>query len=405
MSLSKKKILIIIFFIGLIVIINSFPRVESSGEIFYKNDIERDRWAVVVGISNYPGQINDLKYCDDDARNIKDFLMNHNFPENNIKLLIDSQATTNNIENAINWVSLNCDENDYFFFFFSGHGDQTVSDISTIVPYDFNSNGDMTENELSFHFNKINYYRFIALFDSCRSGGLIDSISGENRTIITACDSNEDSVEDLFSLNGGVFTAFFLRAYENLKGDNNNDDKVTLEEAYNYTYNKSKEYAYLHYYHIQNAQMADNISGSFFLGPYFDVLYPLNHYGYNKFEIDLTPIGFGEPLSANLTFFLDGNEYQTIEIQNINQINELSLYLPFGSYEFRVSINNADFSYQGRYYSINVFSFYQSRTGMIILIISLVSSIGISIGSVVVYKRENLVKYKLKESNERGNQN
>ena len=35
-----------------------------------------DKYALIIGISDYPGRINDLQYCDDDARDWKNFLAN-----------------------------------------------------------------------------------------------------------------------------------------------------------------------------------------------------------------------------------------------------------------------------------------------------------------------------------------
>src|SRR5512138_2405336 len=47
-----------------------------------------DQWALLVGISNYPGQIQKLTYASKDARSIKDLLASAaRLPEDHIRLL------------------------------------------------------------------------------------------------------------------------------------------------------------------------------------------------------------------------------------------------------------------------------------------------------------------------------
>ncbi len=42
-------------------------------------------YAIIIGISDYPGSINDLSYCDDDARDVYSLLINDfNFKRENI---------------------------------------------------------------------------------------------------------------------------------------------------------------------------------------------------------------------------------------------------------------------------------------------------------------------------------
>ncbi|MHA1271502.1 MAG: caspase family protein [Candidatus Helarchaeota archaeon] len=361
---------------------------------------EINRYALVIGISDYPGYINDLSYCDDDAISIKTWLTNQNFPNENIYVLIDRQATRSNIEEKINLIKSQCDGDDYFFFFYSGHGDQHGSTTS-IIPYDYNLNGEITETDLKGYFNTINYSKLIALFDSCRSGGLLNSINGTNRIIITACSATEDSIEDIFTLKHGIFTAFFLKAYENLNADANNDTKITLEEAFNYLYEKSASYSSNVYGYTQHAQMYDSVSGEFMLSPYLEVLYTPNHYGINNIAISINSIGFDEIIDVNFTIYLNNIEYQDIFINNVNQTSNLLLELPIGTYEFQLSTiynssDNNTIIYHGQVYELNVLSFFQSNMGFLIIIISIISSIGFSIAILIIYKQTNYFKLRLK---------
>jgi uncharacterized caspase-like protein len=88
---------------------------------------EDNKYAVVIGISDYNGTNNDLEYADDDAIDmVKALTTVYGFPRENIKLLISdykvNNATRNNITDAISWLSINVHEGDEVVFFYSGHG-------------------------------------------------------------------------------------------------------------------------------------------------------------------------------------------------------------------------------------------------------------------------------------------
>ncbi|MFW9881275.1 MAG: caspase family protein, partial [Candidatus Thorarchaeota archaeon] len=92
----------------------------------------RNAYAIVIGISNYPGSANDLNYCDDDALAVRNMLVNeYNFEPENIIYLEDSNATKNEISNAFDLIASQISPNDIFYFYYSGHGG---ADILTSSP-------------------------------------------------------------------------------------------------------------------------------------------------------------------------------------------------------------------------------------------------------------------------------
>lgn len=83
----------------------------------------KDAYAIVIGISDYPGTENDLSYCDDDAQAVYSMLVNeYNFKTENILYLQDSSATLNGINNAFDTIASQITSDDIFFFYYSGHG-------------------------------------------------------------------------------------------------------------------------------------------------------------------------------------------------------------------------------------------------------------------------------------------
>ncbi|QEE16699.1 caspase family protein [Promethearchaeum syntrophicum] len=90
----------------------------------------REGYAIICGVSDYPGSINDLSYCDDDAEEIYNFILdNYHIPDSNIVKLIDSEVTIPDISYAISNFSDVMNENDVLFFSYSGHGSQEISSI------------------------------------------------------------------------------------------------------------------------------------------------------------------------------------------------------------------------------------------------------------------------------------
>jgi hypothetical protein len=83
----------------------------------------KDAYAIVVGISDYPGSSADLSYCDDDALDVYNMLINdYNFKTENVLYLQDSSASKAAISNALDQMASQISSDDVFFFYYSGHG-------------------------------------------------------------------------------------------------------------------------------------------------------------------------------------------------------------------------------------------------------------------------------------------
>lgn len=76
----------------------------------------KNAYAIVIGISDYPGSSNDLSYCDDDAQDIYSMLINdYNFKTENVIYLQDSSASKNAINTAFDQISSQITNDDIFF--------------------------------------------------------------------------------------------------------------------------------------------------------------------------------------------------------------------------------------------------------------------------------------------------
>ncbi|MBN1124670.1 MAG: right-handed parallel beta-helix repeat-containing protein [Sedimentisphaerales bacterium] len=93
-------------------------KVEASYE-----PVESKYYAIIVGINDYPGVFYDLQWSNRDASQFFQKLVKTDvWDEENMFLLLDSQATKTNIQVAFQTLADEMDYDDVFVFYFSGHG-------------------------------------------------------------------------------------------------------------------------------------------------------------------------------------------------------------------------------------------------------------------------------------------
>jgi hypothetical protein len=212
-----------------------------------------DKYAILVGISNYPGDDADLEYCDDDAQDIYNALTTlYGYSPSNIHLLLDMDASFSAIRDAINDIKSKAVAGDEVVFFFSGHGTNGRADDGdrektdeAIVSHDGNPSGSLLaiwDGQLRDWFAGFQTSRIIFIFDSCLAGGMTD-LQGTGRIINMACSESGVSYEG-GSWQNGQFTYFFVeQGMLGGKADRYDHDKdgklpeardVVVEEAFDY---------------------------------------------------------------------------------------------------------------------------------------------------------------------------
>jgi hypothetical protein len=213
--------------------------------------VSRHKYAVVIGISDYPGTSSDLKYADDDAQTMADVLIGvYGFSPADVTVLIDSNAAAQNILDAVNEVKDKTKAGDEVVFFFSGHGGSGIADDGdnekwdeAIVCWGDNQNfAYIWDGQLKDWFSGFETSRIVFIFDSCYAGGM-DDLAGPGRVICAASGENTFSYE-YASLQHGEFTYYFAgeginQGYADIY-DHNQDgflgqsSDVVVEEAFDY---------------------------------------------------------------------------------------------------------------------------------------------------------------------------
>ncbi len=219
-------------------------------------------YAVIVGISDYQDpQIPDLRFAHRDAEAFASYLRSPaggSLDDNDIKVLINNQATMAQFAIALDWLWENCKENDEAIIYFSGHGDvekKSLTQPGFLLCWDSPSKVYMAGGafplpmlqEVISTLSTQNKSKVIVITDACHSGKLSGSeiygaqLTGQNlarqygnEIKILSCQPNEVSIEgEQWGGGRGAFSYNLVNALYGL-ADVNNDFSVSLQEVGRY---------------------------------------------------------------------------------------------------------------------------------------------------------------------------
>ena len=262
----NKKTLSVAIIISLI--LTSAPMIsgETNNQITHEIEVTTDSnnkteyYAIIAACSKY----------NDSNLNLPKFLPPHkewklktfyntlidadNWKEENVILLINQQATIENITNAFDQMADIVDENDVFLFSWQGHGSK-IRDIppsgkteydeedefdEIIAPYNcyIDENGFIhnyiSDDKLNRMFSNINSKGQFIIFDCCYSGGIIKDLEAENRVLVALTKEDNLGLIDLvlgfpmtMSLSLGLKNNFLKN-----RKDKNDDGFLSAEEVF-----------------------------------------------------------------------------------------------------------------------------------------------------------------------------
>ena len=132
-----------------------------------------------------------MDFAHKDAKVFADYLRSKaggSVPEENIRLLLNKDATHTAIYNALDWLLNTCARNDLVYFYFSGHGDKetaTIQESGFLLSYDTYRLNYINNavpigylNDVANTLSVRNKARVILITDACHSGKLAGN---ENR--------------------------------------------------------------------------------------------------------------------------------------------------------------------------------------------------------------------------------
>src|SRR5215216_1960376 len=150
--------------------------------------------AICVGINNYPGSSNDLQGCVNDAKDWSGLLNEYGFETT---LILDAQATGQNIKVALENLIVSAAVVDVIIFTYSGHGTQYLDlggdegDLYDEALYVYD--GKILDDELRVIINKIDpRVTLVVISDSCFSGSVTRLIPEHTKPRFVPADGISD---------------------------------------------------------------------------------------------------------------------------------------------------------------------------------------------------------------------
>ena len=219
----------------------------------------QQKWALVIGISSFADRVvPKLNYTAADAAGFAAILADPavgRFPKANIHTLTDSQATTHNIKQELNWIARHAGPDDIVVIYVATHGSPRQTDsagkLTYLLTYDTEIKSLDHPDEDALYATalpmidlsnavstRMKSLRTLVVLDTCYSGGaarnaskmmgalantapsqaVLDRMSqGSGRIILAASKDDQESLES-DTLGHGYFTYFLLKTLKESKG-------------------------------------------------------------------------------------------------------------------------------------------------------------------------------------------
>ncbi|MFD8974342.1 caspase family protein [Streptomyces sp. NPDC059593] len=221
------------------------------------------RRALVIGIANYDTISSLPEAVLNDARDTASVLRAEEycgFPPNQVKVLLDDQATLEGIRSGLAYLASTSTTEDTVVIFFSGHGGRlptAVGETSALLPVDFQASNlpgtALPEVEFTAALAAIKARRLLVLIDACHAGGVAtlkkhgeeDSIragfsektlyqlaQGTGRVVISSSRAQEYSLV-LNGARNSIFTQYLLEALEG-KAHTTGDGLIRVFDVFNH---------------------------------------------------------------------------------------------------------------------------------------------------------------------------
>jgi tetratricopeptide (TPR) repeat protein len=211
----------------------------------------RDKWALIVGISNFQDNKLNLKYPAKDAKDFNDYLLKEgNFAPDHVKLLVNEQATRANILSELGdkWLPRVANPDDLVVIYISSHGsasDMDIGGVNYLLAYDSQvdslyASGLPMQDLTRIIKGRVHSDRVVLVLDACHSGAadpgakglfrqgnvdITEVAQGTGQLVISSSQPSQVSWESKHYQNS-VFTRCLI---ESLKSKGN---ATTLGEAF-----------------------------------------------------------------------------------------------------------------------------------------------------------------------------
>jgi predicted Zn-dependent peptidase len=221
------------------------------------------RHGLVIGIESYADSRLNLRCARADAMAIYELMVDPEcglFPQQNVRLLLDADARTQNVRKALSNLRRNAGAGDTVWIYYAGHAAPEDSSVFWVLHDsdvdDLQATG-MSNDEISRSLANIRTRQTIVMLDCCHAAAtaiqmnptravltaeqVLAGYLGQGCITLSASDGSEKSVE-LGDVGHGAFTYFLAKGLRG-EADRDHDGVVTADELWAYLNHKVVEAA------------------------------------------------------------------------------------------------------------------------------------------------------------------
>lgn len=280
---KKVNVFIAILILLIVFLPSTFGGKDDINPSLKINEIkeisEVEYYALIIGIEEFDSIEFPENFIDESAISVYEKLLEcENWKEENIKLLLNKNASKANIKDSIvTWLDEKETENDIVLYYFAGHSWRIrLKDIikgrkgnTVTYPYDA-SNERITDLELDSWLDELETHHLAIILDTCYSGRMFN-LRQSNRTMLAAggkylfCPVDGDD-----TLESGIFTFHLLQGFDGV-ADINNDGWITAQEVFKYARFPTFYFSFWKQYPFFNISRWPALP--FFIGPQLPYMY------------------------------------------------------------------------------------------------------------------------------------
>jgi hypothetical protein len=195
-----------------------------------------DKRALIVGITDYEPPTVPTAGGAGDAGAVQAALLKNGWSKDNIRMLVDGDATADNIRSGIDWLVSNSGPNSFSLFHYSGHTKQEQRGMADGDAEDYDEliwsvrNEFIADGELGERLRGLQGRSVISIA-ACEAAGFDDNISAPNRLVLAASKETEKAYEYTGAARSVFVDLVYDQALSGGAGDTDGNKAVSLQEA------------------------------------------------------------------------------------------------------------------------------------------------------------------------------
>ena len=198
-----------------------------------------ERWAVVIGISQYQGRTVPTPGSAGDAALIRETLLRNGWADDHIKLLVNEAATADAIREAMAWLVERSSDNSFSVFAYSGHvkqkpGDED-GDVEDLDEFRWpHNNSFIADAEVDSTLGQLRGDAWINI-SGCEAAGFDEGGLSNSRRLFTGASLEHEKAYERPDWALSVFNGLMVRdALLGGTGDTDGSGAVSIQEAFDH---------------------------------------------------------------------------------------------------------------------------------------------------------------------------